>query len=62
MPVGSLCCTEDAADRCFALPFFPSLTEAEIKHVGNTLARILEEEIAEFSSSVRPFAASAAFN
>jgi len=62
MPVGSLCCTEDAADRCFALPFFPSLTEAEIKHVGNTLARILEKEIAEFSSSVRPFAASATSN
>jgi perosamine synthetase len=60
MALGSLRCTEDAADRCFALPFFPSLTEAEIEHIGNTLAHVLEEEIAEISSSLRPFAASAA--
>jgi len=60
MTAGSLRCAEDAADRCFALPFFPSLTEAEIKHVGKTLARVLEEEIGEISSSVRPFATSAA--
>ncbi|HET7109134.1 MAG TPA: DegT/DnrJ/EryC1/StrS family aminotransferase [Candidatus Acidoferrum sp.] len=58
MAFGSLRCAEDAADRCFALPFYPSLREAEIKHVAITLARVLAAEIAEFSPL--PFAASAA--
>lgn len=58
MASGSLRCAEDAADRCFALPFYPSLTEAEIKHVAITLAHVLAAEIAEFSPL--PFAASAA--
>ena len=53
-------CAETAADRCFALPFFPSLSEPEIKYVASTLARILAEEITEFSSVSLPFAASAA--
>lgn len=60
MAFGSLRCTEDAADRCFALPFYPSLTEAEIKHVAITLARVLATEITESRLSPLPFAASAA--
>jgi perosamine synthetase len=59
-PFGALRCAEDAADRCFALPFYPSLTEAEIKHVAITLARVLSAEIKEFDLSPLPFAASAA--
>jgi FlaA1/EpsC-like NDP-sugar epimerase/dTDP-4-amino-4,6-dideoxygalactose transaminase len=58
--LGPLRCTEDAGDRCFALPFYPSLTEAEIKHVANTLGRVLAAEIEEFHFAPLPFAASAA--
>jgi dTDP-4-amino-4,6-dideoxygalactose transaminase len=60
IPIGSLRCAEDAADRCFALPFYPSLTEAEIKHVANTLGRVLAAEVEEFHFAPLPFAASAA--
>jgi dTDP-4-amino-4,6-dideoxygalactose transaminase len=60
LPVGPLRCAEDAADRCFALPFYPSLSDGEIEHVRKTLARILAEEIREFSSAPSAFAASAA--
>lgn len=60
LPAGALGCAEDAADRCFALPFYPSLSDGEIEHVRKTLARILAEEIREFSSAPSAFAASAA--
>jgi len=55
-----LACADSAADRCFALPFFPSLTEREIAHVGNTLARALAEESTVLSFAPQSFAASAA--
>ena len=53
-------CAEDAADRCFAIPFYPSLSDAEIEYVRKTLTRILAAEIREFASTNSPFAASAA--
>jgi perosamine synthetase len=60
LPAGQLYCAEEAADRCFALPFYPSLSDSEIQHVRKTLSRILAEEIKEFSSANSAFAASAA--
>jgi perosamine synthetase len=56
-PLGRLRYTEEAADRCFALPFFPSASDAEIEYVSTTLARILEEEIGHPTSSSSAFAA-----
>jgi perosamine synthetase len=37
--------TEMAADRCMALPFFPTITLEEISFVSETLKTILHEEI-----------------
>jgi perosamine synthetase len=44
-PLGRLRCTEEAADRCFALPFFSSASAGEIEYASTTLGRILQEEI-----------------
>src|ERR1700739_2005968 len=53
-------CAESAADRCFALPFFPSLDETQVKYVADTLAGILADGITRCTSVSLPFAASAA--
>ncbi|HET6932453.1 MAG TPA: DegT/DnrJ/EryC1/StrS family aminotransferase [Candidatus Acidoferrum sp.] len=60
LPAAPLYCAEEAADRCFALPFYPSLSDSEIEYVRKTLSRILAEEVKEFSSANSAFAASAA--
>jgi FlaA1/EpsC-like NDP-sugar epimerase/dTDP-4-amino-4,6-dideoxygalactose transaminase len=56
-PLGRLRYTEEAADGCLALPFFPSASDPEIEYVSTTLARILEEEIGHSTSSSSAFAA-----
>lgn len=54
---GQLQQTEQAADRSFALPFFPSLGEAEIRHVGRTLSRVMEQELGNPANSGPAYAA-----
>jgi dTDP-4-amino-4,6-dideoxygalactose transaminase len=56
-PLGSLRCTEEAADRSFALPFFPSASAAEIEYASTTLGRILQEEIGQAAIPSSAFAA-----
>jgi perosamine synthetase len=43
-PASALFHTEAAADRCLALPFFPTMTLEEISYVGETLKSVLHEE------------------
>jgi len=56
-PLGRLRCTEEAADRCFALPFFSSASAGEIEHASTTLGRILQEEIGHAAFPGPTFAA-----
>jgi FlaA1/EpsC-like NDP-sugar epimerase/dTDP-4-amino-4,6-dideoxygalactose transaminase len=61
-PFGGLPHTEEAADRCFALPFFTSLSDTQIRRVCSTLSRLLAEELGSLPSpgSVLTAAASGA--
>jgi perosamine synthetase len=45
LPPRTLAHTETAADRCMALPFFPTMTLEEIICVSETLKSVLHEEI-----------------
>jgi UDP-N-acetylglucosamine 4,6-dehydratase len=44
-PLGSLYRSENASDRCLALPFFPRAASEEIEYVSTSIAQILEEEL-----------------
>jgi perosamine synthetase len=44
VPESTLVHTEAAADRCLALPFFPTMTLEEITYVSETLKSVLREE------------------
>jgi len=49
-PLGALTNTEVAADRSFAIPFFPTITSEEIAFVVETLKIVLHEEATAFES------------
>lgn len=49
-PLGSLFRTEQASDRCIALPFFPSITQKEIEYVSGALEQVLSEELGTASA------------
>jgi perosamine synthetase len=44
-PSRSLTFTEEASERCLALPFFPSMTDEEIRYVSETLTRVLQDQL-----------------
>jgi perosamine synthetase len=59
VPARTLVHTEAAADRCLALPFFPTMTLEEISYVSETLKSVLHEET-QAAKSVRSKSASVA--
>jgi dTDP-4-amino-4,6-dideoxygalactose transaminase len=55
-PLGSLKWTEDASERCLALPFFPSMKSEEVTYVSETLGELLDAELRPQTAGMGAFA------